>query len=162
MNGKILAAEPSETIIPKVANPNWLTALIVVPLAVMVGAGIGGDNSSGDAAAVWAGVGMSMVPVFLAGLVVFIVKAAALRGKISAAAYRIGESLSRDYSLTVTTPKALILTDKSKPRLNPYVIPAVDAYGRSTAITISTDPTGSRVIPTVVNPDGTPVQTHKP
>ncbi|MDK1327548.1 hypothetical protein [Arthrobacter sp. zg-Y1143] len=161
-NGKITAAQPSEKLIPKVGNTNWLAALIVAPLAVMVGAGIGGDSSSGDAADAWAVVAMSMVPVFLVTMVIFIVKISALRGKVSAAAYRIGESLSRDYGITVTKPKTLILQHNSKPLLNPHLIPAVDAYGRPVTITISTDPTGSRVIPTVVDAAGLPVQTHNP
>ena len=154
--GKIVAAEPGENLIPKVMNPNWLAALLVTPIVAMVGSGIAMDNSSGDAANGWALIMMALTLGFVVALIVFIVKVASLRGKISAASFRIGEALNREYGVTVTNPKTLILHDKAKPRLNPYEIPAADAYGRPITITIGTDPTGTRVVPTVVSVNGQP------
>ena len=156
-SGKIVAAEPRENLIPKVMNPNWLVALLLAPIAAMVGSGIAMDNASGDAATGWALLMMALTLGFVVALIVFIVKVAGLRGKISAASFRIGEALNREYGLTVSDPKILILHDKAKPRLNPYEIPAADPYGRPITITISTDSTGTRVVPAVVSLNGKPV-----
>lgn len=156
-NGKTVIAEPAENLIPKVTNPYWLMALLLVPVAALVASGIAMDNSSDDSAQAWALLMMAITLAFVVALIVFIVKVAALRGKVSAASLRIGETLNREYGVTVTDPKILVLHDKAKPRLNPHEIPATDAYGRPITITVCTDPTGTRVVPTAVSVNGKPV-----
>lgn len=159
MTEKPVAAEPGENLIPKVPNLNWLLLAMVAAIVGAVLAGIAMDSSTGGAADFLLIVLLAMLLAFVVLFVLLMVKSVQVRGKVAAASYRLGESLVRDYGITVAKPKQIILHDKAKPRITPYTLAGTDAYGRRLTLTVSTDPTGTRIVPTVDSVDGVPVQT---
>ncbi|MCC3279500.1 hypothetical protein LJ754_10070 [Arthrobacter sp. zg-Y40] len=159
MTEKTVSAEPGENLIPKVPNLNWLLFAMVAVIAGAVVTGIAMDGSTGGMVDFLMILMLAMLLAFVVLFIILMVKSVQVRGKVAAASYRLGESLVRDYGITVTKPKQLILHDKAKPRITPYTLAATDTYGRQLTLTVSTDPTGTRIVPTVDSVDGQPVQT---
>ena len=88
-----------------------------------------------------------LIATLLFALAVLIKIGVGIKKTLSAASGKIAGSLQWEHGIVVDRPKKLILTDKQKPRLNPYDIPAVDRYGRPVSLIITTDETGTKVVP---------------
>ncbi|MCC9204982.1 hypothetical protein [Arthrobacter sp. zg-Y769] len=158
---ELSGVDPSESVVPKVANAWLVTGLLGGPGIGVVLAGVAMDETEGGPAEeFWFVLFLVFLLAALVGLVVSIPLIVKLRKALSVANRNIAESLRWQYGFTVDHPKTLILTDKSKPRLNPYDIPATDTYGRPVNIRISPDETGTKVVASICEEHPTPAANH--
>ncbi|QWC11382.1 hypothetical protein KKR91_07465 [Arthrobacter jiangjiafuii] len=103
----------------------------------------GGEGQLSDVVSILA------IAVLIAGLANLGWVAISITRKVFAASHEIANTLRMEHSIMVLRPATLVLKDGFKPRLNPSAIPAVDSNGRQMTITISTDSTGTRIVPTI-------------
>lgn len=97
------------------------------------------------------------IVAFLAGVANVVSVALSITRKVFAASHEIANTLRMEHSIIVLRPATLVLKDGFKPRLNPSALPAVDSNGRQMTITISTDSTGTRIVPTIHEVEGNKV-----
>ncbi|UWX98455.1 hypothetical protein N2K95_07365 [Arthrobacter zhaoxinii] len=158
---EIPGVQPSESLVPRVAAP-WLAVVLAIASIVgMIFASETMDDPQVEGDEDWLMLGIVfLLIVFVVSLVVLIKVGVSAKRKLSAANGRIAESLRWQYGFTVDRPKTLILTDQSKPRLNPYDVPATDQYRRPVNIRISPDETGTKVVASICEEHPTPEDNH--
>ena len=144
------AVKPGENFVPKVPNIWSALALAIFPVfaVLLIGRAItravdGGEGQLGEVVSTLA------IVVLIAGLANLGWVAVSITRKVFAASLEIANALRMEHSIIVLRPASLVLKDGFKPRLNPSAIPAVDSNGRQMTITISTDSTGTRIVPTI-------------
>lgn len=151
---KVPGVEPSEGLVPKLTNPWLLMALLLLPLLCSMPVIVISGSSTSDAVMMfWLVVLLVLLLTTVVCWVIAVRLVITLVKKLSAANRNIAESIQREYGFTVVYPKAIILTDRNRPRLNPHDIEATDTHGRQVYIRISPDETGTRVVASLAKKD---------
>lgn len=139
-------------VIPKMPNMNLLLPIMFVPLIFAVLCGLQADsvyNNDGNGD-IWVILLLVFIVLQVAGFITFLVLGLSNKKKIKQSALRASDLLKTNYGVTVTTPEVLVTHKNSgKPILNPKEIAAIGPDFKEIIISIRTDETGTKVIPTL-------------
>lgn len=127
-----------------------LVPIMFLPVVFAALCGVQADRISGDNDDIW----MILLLVFLvlevAGLITFLVLGISTKKKLRKASIRVYELLRDDYSVIVTQPATLVIqTGSGKTVLISKAVPAVDSDRNPIIISLRTDDSGTKIIPTL-------------